>query len=115
MALKQVILVRKDLKLSKGKMAAQVAHAALDAALNSEKSVMQDWLHAGGKKIVLGVEDEKELLKFWDLAKDAKLCCALIVDAGHTHVEAGTKTCLAIGPANETKIDSLTGTLKMVN
>ena len=113
--LKQVILVRKDLKLPKGKMAAQVAHAALDAALKAEKSVMQEWLSNGGGKIVLSVEDEKELVKFFQMAKDAGLPSSLITDAGHTVVEPGTRTCVGIGPGNEKKIDALTGSLKLIS
>ena len=115
MALKQVILVRKDLKLPKGKMSAQVAHAALDAALKADKKVMQDWLMNGGGKIVLGASDEKELLRYFGMAKDAGLPCSLITDAGHTVVEPGTRTCVGIGPAEEKRIDSLTGTLKLIS
>jgi len=115
MALKQVILVRKDLKLPKGKMAAQVAHAALDSALKADKKAMQDWLSSGGAKIILGVLDEKELLKCFGMAKDAGLPCSLITDAGHTVVEPGTRTCVGIGPAPEGKIDALTGTLKLIS
>ncbi len=115
MALKQVILVRKDLKLPKGKMAAQVAHAALDAALKAEKSIMQDWLQSGAGKIVLSVENEKELVKFFQMAKDSSLPASLITDAGHTVVEPGTKTCVGIGPAQEKRIDALTGELKLIS
>lgn len=114
MALKQVILVRKDLKLPKGKMAAQAAHAALQAALKADKRVMQDWLSEGGKKVVLSVGDDKELLKYLGLAKDASLPAALITDAGHTVVAPGTKTCAGIGPAEERRIDAITGRLKMI-
>ena len=115
MPFKQVILVRKDLKLPKGKMAAQSAHAALDAALKSDKRVMQDWLSEGGKKIVLAVADEKELLKHFSVAKDAGLPASLIIDAGHTVVAPLTKTCAGIGPAEERKIDAITGHLKMIS
>ncbi len=115
MALKQVILVRKDLKLPKGKMAAQVAHAALDAALKAEKSIMQDWMHSGAGKIVLSVDNEKELIRFFQLAKDSNLPSSLITDAGHTVVEPGTKTCVGIGPAKAEKIDALTGNLKLIS
>jgi PTH2 family peptidyl-tRNA hydrolase len=113
--LKQVILVRKDLKLPKGKMAAQVAHASLGAALKSEKNILQEWLHHGAGKIVLAVEDEKELLKFKELSEAATLPTSLITDAGHTVIEPGTKTCVGIGPAEEKTIDALTGKLKLIN
>ena len=71
MELKQVILVRKDLKLSKGKMAAQVAHASLEAAMNSDKDKVNEWKSEGMKKVVLKVEDETELLDYLQLAKAA--------------------------------------------
>ncbi len=112
--LKQVILVRKDLKLSKGKMAAQASHASVEAVLESNKSDVTEWRSQGMKKSVLGVADKSELLKFKQLAKDSGLVVALITDAGRTHLEPGTMTCLAIGPASEAKIDSITGQLKLI-
>ncbi len=115
MALKQIILVRKDLKLPKGKMAAQVAHAALDAALKADKKLMQEWLSVGGGKIVLSVADEKEMLHLFGRAKDAGLPASLITDAGHTVVEPGTRTCVGIGPAEGKRIDAITRHLKMVS
>lgn len=111
---KQVILVRHDLKLPKGKLAAQVAHASLEAALRSDKDVVKKWRSEGMKKIVLRVENEKELLEYHNKADQAGLTNALITDAGHTVVEPGTITCLGIGPDGEAKIDALTGKLKMV-
>jgi len=114
MSYKQVILVRKDLKLPKGKMAAQVGHASVSAVLKSDKDIVKDWQKEGMKKIVLHVADEKELFKLKTLADDHGLVNALITDAGKTVVEPGTKTCLGIGPAEEDAIDSVTGNLKMV-
>ncbi len=114
MAYKQVILVREDLKLPKGKMSAQVAHASLEAALKSDKKAVEGWREEGAKKVVLKVKDEKDLLKFGEMAEDAGLKSALITDAGHTVVEPGTKTCLGIGPDDEKKIDRITGKLKIM-
>ena len=114
MPYKQVILVRDDLKLPKGKLSAQVAHAAVDAATKSDKKIVDLWKKDGGKKIVLKVKDEKELFHYKQLAEDIGLKTALITDAGHTVVEPGTKTCLGIGPDEDSKIDSVTGKLKMV-
>jgi|TARA_B100002003_G_scaffold245604_1_gene273658 PTH2 family peptidyl-tRNA hydrolase len=111
---KQVILVREDLKLPKGKLAAQVSHASVDTALKSEPEKVKAWKKDGGKKIVLKVDDEKELFKYKTLADDEGLETALIKDAGHTVVEPGTITCLGIGPDEEEKIDRITGKLKMV-
>jgi PTH2 family peptidyl-tRNA hydrolase len=112
MELKQVILVRKDLKLPKGKMAAQVAHASLEAALKSKK--ISAWRSGGAKKIVLYVESLDELLRFRKEADRMGFTTALIADAGHTTVEPGTTTCLGIGPEEERELDRLTGKLKMV-
>ncbi len=114
MSLKQVILVRSDLKLPKGKMAAQVAHASTETVLKSHKDDLSKWRSEGMKKVVLKVEDEKELLKYKNHAEDAGLMTALITDAGRTVVMPGTMTCLGIGPDKEEKIDKVTGSLKMV-
>ena len=112
--LKQVILARNDLKLPKGKLAAQCAHASVEAVLKSDKTIMNDWQRQGQKKVVLKVADEKELIKFFQKAKDMGFTTSLITDAGHTVVAPGTKTCAAIGPDDEEKIDMLTGKLKMM-
>ena len=114
MQYKQVILVREDLNLPKGKLSAQVAHAAVDASSKSDKKNMDLWKKSGGKKIVLKVNDEKELFRYKQIAEDAGLKTALITDAGHTVVEPGTITCLGIGPDEEEKIDRVTGKLKMI-
>lgn len=113
MSLKQVILVRKDLKLPAGKMAAQVAHASLESALKTNKSIMDAWRENGAEKIVLKVENEAELKEFQKRINAEKIPSALITDAGHTVVEPGTVTALGIGPVEETKIDRITGNLKM--
>jgi PTH2 family peptidyl-tRNA hydrolase len=114
MSYKQVILVRQDLKLPKGKLAVQVAHASADALLKSHKDYVNAWRSEGMKKVALKVADEKELLKFKQMAEDLNLVTALIVDAGRTVVEPGTVTCLGIGPDKEEKIDKITNKLKMV-
>jgi PTH2 family peptidyl-tRNA hydrolase len=95
-------------------MAAQAAHASVEAVLNSDKKMVSSWQSEGQKKVVLKVKDEKELLEYWHLARDAGLKTALITDAGKTVIAPGTKTCLGIGPDDEDKIDSVTGKLKMV-
>lgn len=115
MKYKQVILVRQDLKLPKGKMAAQCAHAAVECVLKSDQKIVQSWHREGMGKIILKVSDEKELLRFKNLAEDAGLKTALITDAGHTVVAPGTKTCLGIGPDLADKIDKITGSLKLIS
>jgi len=114
MSYKQVILVREDLKLPKGKLAAQVAHASVEAVLESDKTIVKNWRNEGMKKIVLKVKDLKELRKYMQFAKDADLTTALITDAGKTVVSPGTITCCAIGPNTDVDIDAVTESLKMM-
>ena len=111
--MKQVILVRNDLKLPKGKMAAQCSHAAVEAAFNSDKKKVAEWRKEGAKKIILKVKDEKEMIKYLQKAKDAGLKTALITDAGMTVVAPGTKTCVGIGPAPSNMIDKITGNIPL--
>ncbi len=114
--MKLVILLRKDLKMSLGKASSQCAHAAVEAILRSNKKKVNEWLKKSqGKKVILAVENEKELLKFNKLAKKEKLVTALIKDAGRTFFKKPTLTCLAIGPDKEEKINRLTKNLKLIN
>jgi len=114
MKYKQVILVRDDLKLNKGKMSAQVAHASVEAIFRSDKEIIKKWRLLGMKKVVLKVKNKEDLFKYKEIAKDNGIKVALITDAGKTAVSPGTITCLAIGPDEEEKIDKLTGNLKMM-
>jgi PTH2 family peptidyl-tRNA hydrolase len=109
---KQVILVRKDLNLSKGKLAAQVAHGAVEAVLKADNNLIKKWRNEGMKKVVLVVNNEKEFYKYLQEAKDFGIPTALITDAGRTEISPGTKTVLAIGPYKSDIIDSITGNLK---
>jgi len=111
---KQVILVRQDLKLPKGKAMAQVAHASVSALIKSHKDDINKWQSQGQKKVVLKVNDKEELLLYKMKAEDAGLITALVEDAGRTVLEPGTITCLGIGPDKEEKIDKITGKLKLV-
>lgn len=110
--LKQVLLIRKDLGMSKGKIAAQAAHAAVDATLQSNKKLIKNWRSQGMKKIALKVENEEELLKLVNLAQNEDFAVSLITDAGRTEVDPGTKTCAALGPAPEAQLNKITGELK---
>lgn len=112
---KQVILIRSDLKLTKGKMAAQVAHASVDATLKSSETTVKKWRSEGMKKVCLSVSNKDELYKYAQQAKDKGLTVSIITDAGHTHLEPGTVTCAAIGPAKEEDIDIITGKLKLIS
>ncbi|MEM4460692.1 MAG: peptidyl-tRNA hydrolase Pth2 [Nanopusillaceae archaeon] len=113
MKYKQVIIVREDLNISCGKMCAQVAHASLEAALLTKKEILNRWREEGAKKIILAVENEKDLLYYYEMAKKNNLVCILIRDAGLTEIPPNTITCLAIGPDEEEKIDKITGNLKL--
>ncbi len=109
---KQVILVRDDLKMSKGKIAAQVAHACVEAVLRSDKVLVSKWRSSGMKKIVLKITSKEDLYKYMQFAKDSGLQTALITDAGKTEIAPMTPTCVAIGPDLEKKIDVITKDLK---
>jgi len=111
---KQAILIIDDLKLPKGKMAAQAAHASVEAALRSEKEILRSWRSEGMGKIVLKVRDEKELFQYIQQAKDLEITSSVITDAGHTVVEPGTVTCGAIGPDKVEKVDSVVSKLKLM-
>ncbi len=110
--MKQVIVVRSDLKLGKGKLAGQVAHAAISAAEKSKWK--KDWMTLGQKKTVLKCANLEELLSIYEQAKRSNLPAELISDAGKTQIPAGTTTCAGIGPAPEELIDKITGNLKLL-
>lgn len=110
--LKQIILIRKDINMSKGKIAAQSAHASVEAVLLSNKKLMLKWRETGMKKIVLKVDNENQLLELLKKAQENNLTTSLIKDAGHTEVKPGTITCGAIGPGPEVQIDKITGELE---
>ncbi|MFH1591955.1 MAG: peptidyl-tRNA hydrolase Pth2 [Candidatus Woesearchaeota archaeon] len=112
--MKQVVLVRKELHMSGGKMAAQCSHASVSAVLKSPKEKVAQWKTQGMKKSILKVTSEKELLFFQREARNAKLVTALITDAAKTFFKTPTKTCLAIGPDKDEKIDKITGKLKLI-
>jgi PTH2 family peptidyl-tRNA hydrolase len=112
---KQIIVVRKDLKMSKGKMSAQSAHASTDAVLKTHKDIISAWRSQGMKKVILGVENEKELLKIRQDAEDSGIIVAIIADAGRTELAPGTVTAIGIGPDDEEKIDRVTGHLKLIS
>ena len=113
--MKQVIVFRADLKLSKGKFAVQVAHAAVSASdLSKEyKNWYISWLAQGQKKVVVKVPTLQELIALHTAAKSINLPCYLVKDAGRTEIPAGTITCLGIGPAPEKLIDKITGNLSL--
>jgi PTH2 family peptidyl-tRNA hydrolase len=112
---KLVFLVRTDLAMGRGKIAAQVAHAAVLAALGCLGTPdFSKWLDQGQPKVVLKVSDADEFCHLAEAARGAGLPVFLVADAGRTQLPSGTLTCCAIGPANERRIDALTGDLPLL-
>ena len=112
--MKQVIVVNEALRLPRGKLASQVAHASVAALLGAANDDIRQWLDDGMPKIVLRADDEAQLAALERQAGDAGLSLALIRDAGRTVVAAGTATCLGIGPATDAAIDAVTGQLGLL-
>lgn len=112
--MKQVIVMRTDLKMGKGKIAAQACHASLNCYKKADKIDLKKWELNGQKKVVLKISSEEELMELYSLVKETSLPCSLITDAGHTQIEPSTRTCLGIGPGSDEDIDKLTGDLKLL-
>lgn len=110
---KQVIVIRKDLKLSEGKIAAQCCHATLEAYKSAKPREREQWTAEGQKKVILYAKDLAELMVLRDKAKKMKLPVAVIKDAGLTEIPSGTITCIGIGPTSAKEIDKVTGDLKL--
>ncbi len=114
--IKQVIVVRTDLDMGKGKIAAQVGHACVLGAEHVRKSnpewFSEWWL--GQEKIVLKVANLKELEQVKQDAIELNVSWSEVTDAGHTQIAPGTVTCISLGPAPEEKIDKITGDLKLM-
>lgn len=126
---KQVIVLRKDLNMRKGKMVAQGSHASMGAFFNACNMIKTkdsfeyrtkteegfDWLQHGFTKVCVSVDSEEELLEIFRQAKTAKLPAALITDSGRTEFGGvPTNTAVGIGPADESAIDAITGKLKLL-
>lgn len=117
MEYKLVIVVRDDLKLSTGKLAVQVAHAAVNCAFSTKKDHSKwytSWHREGQKKVVVRCFDLEQLHELNHQAKGKHLATSLITDAGLTEVPPGTVTCLGIGPGPNEIVDSITGELKLL-
>lgn len=133
-----MIVMRRDLKMRKGKIAAQAGHACIDAilmALNKEGRVndfeitddgiilkdsdkpttpLSDWFKYGCAKICVYVDSEEELMNIADKAKEKGIIAAVITDAGMTEFHGvPTKTCLAVEPLPAEVADELTGGLPL--
>jgi peptidyl-tRNA hydrolase, PTH2 family len=114
-SVKQVIVVNEALRLPRGKLAAQVAHASIAAFLRASFESQERWLSEGMRKIVLSCESAQQLAALLAQATEMGIASELICDAGRTVVEPGTATCLGLGPAADCDLDKVTGALKLVD
>ena len=111
-----VLVVRNDLKMGKGKAAAQCCHATLSAykqARRKNPDMLRVWECSGQQKVTVKVETEEELLTLLAKARSLGLVAAVIADAGRTQIAAGSRTVLAVGPGPEELVDQVTGGLKL--
>jgi PTH2 family peptidyl-tRNA hydrolase len=134
---KQVIVVRKDLNMPEGKLAAQVSHASMAPLIEKLRGfshdlvtptdtkqrlfidlipgdAWKDWIDGRFRKIVVYVKSEQKLLDIFNKAKEAKLPCSLIKDAGFTVFNEPTYTCVGIGPCWAEDVDKITGKLRLL-
>ena len=111
--MKQAIVARTDIGMGQGKLAAQVAHASLSAYEDTDERTRRAWKGGGQKKVVLKASGEDELFALADRAEREGIPNAIVRDAGHTQLEPGTVTALAVGPADEEVVDRVTGDLSL--
>ncbi|XP_024891244.1 peptidyl-tRNA hydrolase 2, mitochondrial-like [Temnothorax curvispinosus] len=112
---KLILVIRTDLKMGKGKVAAQCSHAAVAAykAARKHPKILRGWEESGQAKITLKVDSEAALTEIAKQAKAAGLLSNVVQDAGHTQIPAGSKTVCAVGPGPAKLIDQVTGHLKL--
>lgn len=116
---KMVIIVRTDIPMGRGKIAAQCAHAALEcyrqaSVSKKDQLALSSWLQVGQPKIVLKIPSERELLTLARNAQLAGLVTVVIKDAGRTQLQPGIISVLGIGPAPKLEVDHLTSNLKLL-
>ncbi|KAM4545368.1 peptidyl-tRNA hydrolase 2, mitochondrial [Odontesthes bonariensis] len=113
---KMILVVRNDLKMGKGKVAAQCSHAAVSAYKQVQRrspELLKQWEYCGQPKVVVKAPDEDALIDLLGHAKEVGLTVSLIQDAGRTQIAPGSRTVLGIGPGPADLIDSVTGDLKL--
>ncbi|XP_075551221.1 peptidyl-tRNA hydrolase 2, mitochondrial-like isoform X3 [Dermacentor variabilis] len=113
---KLVLVVRGDIKMEKGKAAAQCSHAAVLAYKQAQRDApgsLRQWERQGQRKVVLRASTEDEMLSLASEARAKGLITSLVRDAGRTQLAPGTRTVLGVGPAPEQVIDTVTGHLKL--
>ncbi|WP_134669202.1 peptidyl-tRNA hydrolase Pth2 [Halorussus marinus] len=111
--MKQAIVARTDIGMGQGKLAAQVAHASLSAYEETGTKARKEWKGGGQKKIVLQADGEDRIFELAEKARAEGLAHAVVRDAGHTQLDPGTVTALAVGPADEELVDKVTGDLSL--
>jgi PTH2 family peptidyl-tRNA hydrolase len=114
--MKQIIVMRKDLKMPRGKEIAQGAHASMKATLlHMDDPRVKEWLSGLFTKIAVGVNSEEELLEVYNKAREAGLIAELITDSGLTVFNGvPTNTCIAVGPDTHENLQPITGNLKLL-
>lgn len=115
--IKQVVVVRKDLDMGTGKIAAQVGHACVLGAEHVRKSHhdwYNEWERSGQEKVVVKVASLEQLEDVKKHAISLDLPWSEVTDAGHTQIAPGTVTCISIGPAPEITVDKVTKDLKLL-
>ncbi|XP_078539706.1 peptidyl-tRNA hydrolase 2, mitochondrial [Lissotriton helveticus] len=113
---KMVLVVRNDLKMGKGKVAAQCAHAAVSAykqVMKRNPELLKQWEYCGQPKVVVKAPDEEVLVQLLCHAKEVGLPVSLIQDAGRTQIAPGSRTVLGVGPGPAALVDQVTGHLKL--
>jgi len=111
--MKQAIVARADIGMGEGKLAAQVAHASLSAYEDTATSARTEWKGSGQKKVVLQADSESQLFALAEKADTEGIPHAIVRDAGHTQLDPGTVTALAVGPAADDRVDAVTGDLSL--
>jgi peptidyl-tRNA hydrolase, PTH2 family len=113
---RMIFVIDNSLKMKKGKVAAQCAHAAIGLYKHANifaKSAVKQWEKESYAKITCKGDNEEHLILLQELACSKNICTHLVVDAGRTQIEPGSKTVLAIGPALKSELDAITGDLKL--
>ncbi len=116
-SLTMVLVTRKDLSLSRGKLAAQCGHAAVECALKAKREtprVLENWRTNGARKIVVEAPSLDALKRLFGSAKSAGIVADMVRDAGHTEIPSGTVTVVGLGPDKRSKIDELTSGFSLV-
>ncbi|KIW06464.1 peptidyl-tRNA hydrolase [Verruconis gallopava] len=114
---KLVLVVRTDLGMTKGKIAAQCSHATLACykALKAANSpILTRWERMGQAKVTVQAKSEDELLLLQAQAVSLGLCARIIHDAGRTQIASGSATVLGVGPGPRSVVDAVTGGLKLL-